>query len=560
VRRSNILPLFLLAALATTGATALRLGTSEALDPAVKAWGEAWAAARPGATYTLDAGKGATSAAGLALLLDGKLDAVFTGRPLRAGEAKAYADKFGGPPLLFAVATPPPYGKENRSALGVLVHPSNPLASLTLAQVDAIFSAARRRGGAQALVTWGQLGLDGEWAAQPIRACAVEAESGTGQYFREAVLWGGDYAANVRQLARLSDAVVRAVAEDKYAIGVTTLNFADSTVRAVAVATHEGAPAYAPTNENCGSLAYPLTRQVYLCLAPPTTGKHADAVVDFARFVLGPEGQAVAAESGFVPLARTQIEDGLARLAHAPPGFAADFRLRQLELDMKWIAAGEYDLGSPDHEESRGVDEGPLTRVTLTKGFWLGVTEVTQAQWHAMMGTNPSRFRGPVLPVEQVSWHEAMEFCRRVTAAERAAGRLPEEYAYSLPTEAQWEYAAEAGRPEGVPADVDDQAWHDQNSGGMTHPVAQKKPNARGLYDMLGNVWEWCSDWYAPYPGGRAVDYAGPKEGFAKAERSASWWAGPRGQRSANRYRDMPQNGNDDLGFRLALVPIHPSP
>jgi formylglycine-generating enzyme required for sulfatase activity len=555
VNHRRVLPLLLLAGLATAGAAPLRLGTSEALDAAVKAWGEAWAATRAGASYTLDAGKGATSAAGLTQLIEGKLDAVFTGRPLRPGEAKAYADKFGGPPLLFAVATPPPYGKENRSALGVLVHPSNPLGSLTLAQVDAIFSTARRRGGAQAITTWGQLGLGGEWAAQPVRACAVEADSGTGQYFREAVLWGGDYAAWVRPLARLSDAVVRAVAADPLAIGVTTLNFADASVRAVALSAEAGAPAYAPSDANCGSLAYPLTRQVYLCLNPATAGKHSEALVDFARFVLGPEGQAAAAKAGFAPLAAAQMAEGLARFAATPRAAGTDFRLHDLELDLKWIPPGAFDLGSPDNENSRGVDEGPLTRVNLTQGFWLGRTEVTQAQWFAIMGTNPSRFKGPVLPVEQVSWHEAMEFCRRVTAAERAAGRLPEGYAYSLPTEAQWEHAAEAGKPEGVPADVDDQAWHDNNSGGMTHPVAQKKPNARGLYDMLGNVWEWCADWYAPYPGGKAVNYAGPPDGFAKAERSASWWAGPRGQRTANRYRDMPQNGNDDLGFRLALAP-----
>lgn len=549
----------LLAALATAGEVPLRLGTSEALGPAAKAWGGAWTATRPGATFTLAAGEGATSAAGLTLLLDGKLDAVFTGRPLRPGEAKAYADKYGGPPLLFAVATPRPFGKENRSALGVLVHPDNPLRSLTLAQLDAIFSAARRRGGAQAITTWGQLGLKGDWAGRAIKACAVEADSGTGQYFREAVLWGGGYAADVRQLPRLSDAVVRAVAADPLALGVTTLNFADETVRTVAIAARDDGAAYAPTDENCGSLNYPLTRQVYLCLNPATAGKHADTLADFVRFVLSPEGQRVAVKAGFVPLASAQITDGLARLDTAAPAAGKNSRLHDLGLDLVWIAPGEFDLGSPDDEGSRGVDEGPLTRVMLTKGFWLGRTEVTQAQWFAIMGAERGRFRGPVLPVEQVSWHEAMEFCRRVTIAERAAGRLPEGYAYSLPTEAQWEFAAEAGRPEGVPSDVDDQAWHDQNSGGTSHPVGLKKPNRWGLYDVLGNVWEWCSDWYAPYPGGRHPDYAGPDKGEsgARANRGASWWAGPRGQRTANRYRDMPQNGNDDLGFRLALVPSH---
>lgn len=554
----QVLPTLLaIAVIPVAMAAPLRLGTSEALDPAVKAWGEAWTVARPGVAFTLAAGDGATSAAGIMQLLEGKLDAVFTGRPLRPAEAKAYADKFGGPPLLFAVATPRPFGKTNRSALGVLVHPDNPLRQLTLAQLDAIFSASRRRGGARAIVTWDQLGLTGRWTGQPVKACAVEAASGTGQYFREAVLWGGDYAASASQMPRLSDAVVRAVAADPLALGVTTLNFADESVRALALAESDDAPAFAPTDENCGSLAYPLTRQVYFCLNPFTAGPPSPELSDFVRFVLSREGQAVAAASRFVPLAPPLIEEGLARLAGVPREPGNDFQLLDLGLTMKWIPPGSFDLGSSDDEDSRGVDEGPLTRVTLSRGYWIGRTEVTQMQWFAVMGRERGRFRGPVLPVEQVSWHEAMEFCRRITAAERAAGRLPAGYVYSVPTEAQWEYAAEAGVPEGVPGNVNEQAWHDQNSGGSTHPVAQKHPNRWGLYDSLGNVWEWCADWYAPYPGGSAIDYTGPREGESgsKVNRGGSWWAGPRGQRTANRYRDMSQNGNDDLGFRLALVP-----
>ncbi|MDB6166025.1 MAG: hypothetical protein JWQ83_1165, partial [Lacunisphaera sp.] len=183
--------------------------------------------------------------------------------------------------------------------------------------------------------------------------------------------------------------------------------------------------------------------------------------------------------------------------------------------------------------------------------------EVTQTQWRAIMGTDLSRFKGPMLPVEQVSWHQAMEFCHRMTASERAAGRLPAGYVYTLPSEAQWEYAAKAGLVGAFAEKVDDAAWHDQNSGGTTHPVGSKKPNAWGLHDMIGNVWEWCSDWYAPYPGGNVIDYVGPEFGSSKASRGGSWWAGPRGARPANRYRDMPQNGNEDLGFRVALVPLH---
>lgn len=557
VRSWLFLPALLGGFLAVCGAAPLRLGTSEALHPVVHAWGEAWSGTETGATYTLHEKSGAVSAGALGEMLEGKLDVVFTGRPLRPAEAVAWAEKLGAPPILFAVATPRPYGRQNRSALGVLVHPENPLRTLTLVQLDALFSAERRRGGAGAPRTWGELGLAGQWADAPIRVCAVEADSGTGQYFRESVLWGADYAAHVRQLPRLSDTVVEEVAADPLAIGVTTLNFANERVRALALAAHEGAPAFAPTDEHCGSLDYPLTRQVYVCLRPALAGPHSDAVRSFGAFVLSAAGQKIAAEHGLVPLGPAQQTEAAERFSAKPPVVGSDFVLRELAIAMKWIAPGTFELGSPDNEGSRGVDEGPLTRVRLTKGFWIGQTEITQAQWLAVMGTTPSRFRGPVLPVEQISWHQAMEFCRRVTDAERAAGRLPAGYVYSLPTEAQWEFAAEAGRPEGVPVDVDEQAWHDQNSGGTTHPVAQKRPNAHGLFDMLGNVWEWCADWYAPYPGGDAVDYAGPPDGVssAKANRGGSWWAGPRGQRTANRYRDMPQNGNDDLGFRLALVP-----
>ncbi len=242
-------------------------------------------------------------------------------------------------------------------------------------------------------------------------------------------------------------------------------------------------------------------------------------------------------------------------LAAAGPEPGRNFTLAGPALDLVWIAPGEFLLGSPADENSRGLDEGPQTRVTVTRGFWLGRTEVTQAQWRAVMSTNPSRFHGDALPVEQVSWNEAAEFCRRITERERAEGRLPAGYVYALPTEAQWEYAAKAGAGGAFAGKVDGLAWHDQNSGPTTHPVATKEPNALGLHDMLGNVWEWCADWYAPYPGGATADHAGPPHGTAKASRGGSWWAGPRGARPANRYRDMPQNGNDDLGFRLALVP-----
>jgi formylglycine-generating enzyme required for sulfatase activity/ABC-type phosphate transport system substrate-binding protein len=241
-----------------------------------------------------------------------------------------------------------------------------------------------------------------------------------------------------------------------------------------------------------------------------------------------------------------------------PPQSGAPFVVPDLEVTMQWIAAGETQLGSPADEASRGVDEGPVTTVVISHGFWLGRTEITQRQWFALMRTRPSRFVGDDLPVEQVSWDDAMAYAARLTRQERRAGRLPVGYIYTLPSEAEWEYAARGGVGGAFAGSVDEFAWHDQNSGERTHPVATRAANAFGLHDMLGNVWEWCADWYAPYPGGRVIDYRGPSHGFARASRGSSWWAGPRGARPANRYRDAAGNRNDDLGFRIALVKRNP--
>ena len=121
------------------------------------------------------------------------------------------------------------------------------------------------------------------------------------------------------------------------------------------------------------------------------------------------------------------------------------------------------------------------------------------------MGSNPSRFKGSNLPVEQVSWNDAMVFCRKFTERERAAGRLPKGYVYTLPTEAQWEYARRAGTTGAYAGDLNAMGWHSGNAGKKTHSASQKQPNAWGLYDMHGNVWEWCSDWYGDYPSGNGA-------------------------------------------------------
>jgi formylglycine-generating enzyme required for sulfatase activity len=219
------------------------------------------------------------------------------------------------------------------------------------------------------------------------------------------------------------------------------------------------------------------------------------------------------------------------------------------------IPAGTFMMGSADDEADRGDDEGPQTQVTLTKDFFLGTTDVTQGQYEALMGTNPSDFKavGPNAPVEEISWAAAMAFCQKLTERERGAGRLPAGYVFNLPTEAQWEYACRAGTTEAYAGDPAEMAWYDDNSGGTTHPVGGKRPNAWGLYDMTGNVYQWCLDWYGKYPGGAVTDWAGPAMGKWHILRGGSWYYTELYCRSAYRDYDPGFIGNI-LGFRVALV------
>jgi formylglycine-generating enzyme required for sulfatase activity len=227
----------------------------------------------------------------------------------------------------------------------------------------------------------------------------------------------------------------------------------------------------------------------------------------------------------------------------------------ELNLEMAYIQPGTFTMGSPVSESGRSSDESPQTQVTLTKGYWLGKTAVTQAQWEALMGRNPSNFKGANRPVEQVSWTDAMEFCRKLTERERSAGRLSEGYEYTLPTEAQWEYACRAGTTGryGGDGNLDDMGWYIWNSGNTTHPVGQKQPNAWGLYDMNGNVCEWCLDWHDKYPGGSVRDPTGPASGSSRVERGGSWSSDAVSCRSAYRYGFGPNRSFNFLGFRLAL-------
>lgn len=237
-------------------------------------------------------------------------------------------------------------------------------------------------------------------------------------------------------------------------------------------------------------------------------------------------------------------------------------------LTMVWIEPGAF-LINKDGPQSEvhltddgeftvtfSDDKGPQTEVLIPEGYWLGATPVTQGQWEAIMGRNPSHFQssGQNAPVENVSWDEAMEFCRKLTERERRAGRLPEGYAYTLPSEEQWEYAARAGTTTrwwfgNSESDLRRHAWYDANSDGRTHAVGQKGANPWGLYDVHGNVWEWTR--------------SSPRTGFEDSDTDTSMRAlrgGCFGSSAGFTSSDFfighpPDHRGISLGFRLALVP-----
>ena len=236
-------------------------------------------------------------------------------------------------------------------------------------------------------------------------------------------------------------------------------------------------------------------------------------------------------------------------------------------LGMVWIKPGTFIMGSPETDPDSDPDEYPQTVVTLTRGFWMGVHEVTQGEYQAVMNSNPSYFTGdPNRPVERVSWDDAVVYCSKLTTQERDAGRIPSNWQYYLPTEAQWEYACRAGARTARFCYGDDigytalgnYAWYYDNSGGTTHPVEQKLGNGWGLMDMHGNVWEWCADWYATYPVGSATDPSGPTTGSYRVIRGGSWLHLAGDCRSAYRYYYGPAYRYAFIGFRVVLVPGQP--
>lgn len=216
------------------------------------------------------------------------------------------------------------------------------------------------------------------------------------------------------------------------------------------------------------------------------------------------------------------------------------------------IPAGTFTMGSPSNESGRDTDEDPARPVTFSRSFWMSATEITQSQYESLMGRNPSKdFTGPDMPVIFVSWDDAMAFCQELSSR---TGKT-----FSLPTEARWEYACRGGTTGRYAwgenrADVKEFAWYDTNSNSRVKPVAQKKPNAYGLFDMAGNVREWCLDFYAAeYPSAPETDPAGPARGQDRVDRGGSSMTSPLALRSANRHKEPQTRRTADLGFRIVM-------
>lgn len=260
----------------------------------------------------------------------------------------------------------------------------------------------------------------------------------------------------------------------------------------------------------------------------------------FSKIFVDDGIQHVAAQFGVLQPIMGESEGAL---TGKPDAFGGQVITNSIGMKMVYIKPGEFMMGSEKHIDA----EKPVHKVKLTKGFYIGVYEVTQEQYEKVMGNNPSHFKGKDLPVDMVSCNDAEEFCKKLSEKE---GKT-----YRLPTEAEWEYACRAGsKTEYYWGDRFDgkYAWYRDNSGGKTHTVGTREPNKWGLYDMSGNVWEWCQDWYkSGYPAGEQVDPEGPASSDSRVLRGGSWGSLAGDCRSAFRYWGRPGNADSSFGFRV---------
>jgi formylglycine-generating enzyme required for sulfatase activity len=226
----------------------------------------------------------------------------------------------------------------------------------------------------------------------------------------------------------------------------------------------------------------------------------------------------------------------------------ADLEVNGVSARLRWIAPGSFTMGSPESEPERDADERQHP-VTLSHGFWLGDSEVTQAWWQAVLAPTPSRVKGDgQQPIETVSFNDCQRFLARLNELKPGLGAL-------LPSEAQWEYACRAGTTTATYAPLETAAWY-SGTGNDLHAVKQKQPNAWGLFDMLGNAWEPCRDWYGPYPSGPVSDPPGPPAGTMHVSRGGSYNSAAGACRAAWRWGESPVNIRHNLGLRVCV----PSP
>ena len=221
-----------------------------------------------------------------------------------------------------------------------------------------------------------------------------------------------------------------------------------------------------------------------------------------------------------------------------------------ISIDMVRVEAGTFTMGATPEMENPWDDEKPTHQVTLTNDYYIGKYEVTQALWKAVMGKNPSKFKGESLPVEKVSWNDCQEFLSKLN---KITGKK-----FRLPTEAEWEYAARGGKKSrgyqySGSNNILDVAWYGDNSGFKTHAVGSKQANELGIYDMTGNVWEWCQDWKGSYSSSSQTNPTGAASGSDRVFRGGGWYCTARNCRSSYRYYYTPVNRYDDLGLRLVL-------
>ena len=229
-----------------------------------------------------------------------------------------------------------------------------------------------------------------------------------------------------------------------------------------------------------------------------------------------------------------------------------EFTVNGVSFEMVYVEGGTFDMGATSEQGSDAYDdEYPVHSVTLSD-YYIGRCEVTQELWEAVMGSNPSNFRGAQNPVESVSWNDCQEFVIRLN---RLTGRT-----FRLPTEAEWEYASRGGNKSrhykySGSNNIDYVAWYTDNSGRKTHAVGTKTANELGIYDMSGNVWEWCSDWYGGYSAGAQTNPQGPSSGSGRVLRGGGWNNGAGSCRVSLRSYDGPGNSGSFNGLRLVLVP-----